>query len=379
LKLEYLIEDNVDIGELRKAICFLSEDICDFKFEGSTLLLEMKNDSISKEEMFEKLKKVVSKYKYGSEENQIFLYQNQSKTKYYDKEVEEKVFAFDDGMICLQDKSLFLFRYFIHEFQKMDKSIDENYEEKVYPVLLPVEEYQKTGYIKRTPQYALFCCSPYENIDLLENLNSKVSEGSAKDILKEPEYSLSPSACFHTYIQYKNKVLSSPKIISFTQNVFRNEGRLNYSDFGRLRDYHVREIVFIGDTHYVECNRRLLLDKTITFLKDLDLDGDISVASDPFILPKMQKFKKIQLEEKSKYELHLYCNEHKKISVASFNLHGKAFTDPFHIKVKGVTNCQTGCIGFGIERWILAFLSQYGFQTENWPAKVREEYEKNEY
>lgn len=39
---------------------------------------------------------------------------------------------------------------------------------------------------------------------------------------------------------------------------------------------------------------------------------------------------------------------------------------------------MTGCVGFGLERWVIAFVSQYGVDPNNWPqkVKVKEEWEK---
>ena len=37
---------------------------------------------------------------------------------------------------------------------------------------------------------------------------------------------------------------------------FRNEGRFNYSEIGRLMGYHVREIVMIGSADFVSNIRK---------------------------------------------------------------------------------------------------------------------------
>ena len=78
--------------------------------------------------------------------------------------------------------------------------------------------------------------------------------------------------------------------------------------------------------------------------------------------------------DKSKYEMHLNISSDKSISTASYNLHGKAFTDPFNISVENCEDTVTACVGFGLQRWILAFLSQYGFNEEYWPEEVKSEY-----
>ncbi len=58
------------------------------------------------------------------------------------------------------------------------------------------------------------------------------------------------------------------------------------------------------------------------------------------------------------------------MAVASFNLHGFNFTRPFGISVNG-TETVTGCVGFGLERMVLAFLSQFGMEESCWPEEVR--------
>jgi hypothetical protein len=32
---------------------------------------------------------------------------------------------------------------------------------------------------------------------------------------------------------------------------------------------------------------------------------------------------------------------------------------------------QTGCVGLGIERWVLATFTQHGFDPDRWPEAVR--------
>lgn len=141
--------------------------------------------------------------------------------------------------------------------------------------------------------------------------------------------------------------------------------------FGRLKDYHVREIVCIGSDDFVVEMRTKILNETISILEDLELSSSISIASDPFILPKMQKYKKLQHQESSKLELRLNYSKDEQLSCTSFNLHGTSFSHPFNIEVKGCGETVTGCVGYGIERWVLAFMCQYGLEVNNWPQKIR--------
>ena len=132
----------------------------------------------------------------------------------------------------------------------------------------------------------------------------------------------------------------------------------------------------IGSNDFVSTVREVFLNKLVTLITDWGLCFSVNIASDPFIMPKIQKFKKIQKIEKLKYEVKLNCNSSHKISVASFNLHGSAFTEPFNIKVKNNDNTVTGCIGLGMERWVLAFICQYGVEPLKWPEEIKNAYYK---
>ncbi|MNC70863.1 Amino acid--[acyl-carrier-protein] ligase [compost metagenome] len=75
-----------------------------------------------------------------------------------------------------------------------------------------------------------------------------------------------------------------------------------------------------------------------------------------------------------KYELRLsvpYLD--KSIAASSVNFHSNTFGNAFNIKF-GKRSAVTGCVGFGIERWVFAFLAQYGLDETRWPAAFREQY-----
>lgn len=132
-------------------------------------------------------------------------------------------------MLGLSEKAVFLFRYFDNRFKRIALSI--NAVEKLYPVLLPLDGYEKTGYLKTSPQYSMFCCSFYEDVNELLYLSS--SDNNYK--LKQPREVLSPAACFHTYLELMNSDLQAPSVYTFNQNVFRNEGRFNWGDLVDLK------------------------------------------------------------------------------------------------------------------------------------------------
>lgn len=368
MKIEIAGKENVDLYEFRKAISFISEDIESYTISSSQIVLEI-NDKANCEEIKRRTKDLLDKYVINNKSSKYF--ENHATKNYVGVDELSCICKIEDGMLELKNEALLLYKYFEQSFQKMAHSLKSICEERLYPVLLPVTEYKKTGYLRNSPQYAMLCSSVYEDIKELEELNDNVDTKDVKRFIKQPRYALSPSACFHSYIEFKNQCLEEKKILTFTQSVFRNEGRFNYEDLGRLRDYHVREIVFFGDTDYVKEKRKELMDFVVQFVKDIDLCGEMVLASDPFIMPKLQKYKKIQMMENVKYELRINYSNDESLSVASFNLHGTSFTYPFQISIKNVSQSVTGCAGFGLERWVLTFLVQHGENISNWPVCVQ--------
>lgn len=75
--------------------------------------------------------------------------------------------------------------------------------------------------------------------------NASFVDKNLDEVIQIPSFSLSPSACFHVYEKYRGQTMPQNSVITLNQSVFRNEGRLNWEEFGRLRDYHVRRLFFL--------------------------------------------------------------------------------------------------------------------------------------
>lgn len=278
----------------------------------------------------------------------------------------------DESTVLLLDNNVTTFKTL-----STSKSYLQKRGNKVYCAVAEVDyknidTMKDTGYYRRSPQYTMFCSDVTEDFEDLEKMsNASFVDKNLDEVIQIPSFSLSPSACFHVYEKYRGQTMPQNSVITLNQSVFRNEGRLNWEEFGRLRDYHVREIVFLGTQEFVEQTRENIREEVMTFIRKMNMDAYITVAADAFIMPKMIKYKKYQKMEKSKYEVRVSYDKDHTLAAASLNLHGTAFTSPFHIKVKGVDNPVSGCVGFGIERWILVFLAQYGTDSACWPDEVK--------
>jgi seryl-tRNA synthetase len=58
--------------------------------------------------------------------------------------------------------------------------------------------------------------------------------------------------------------------------------------------------------------------------------------------------------------------------VGSYNVHMDKFVRSFRIKEAKNREIWTGCCGFGVSRWAVAFLAQHGLEREKWPEIIKE-------
>ena len=73
-----------------------------------------------------------------------------------------------------------------------------------------------------------------------------------------------------------------------------------------------------------------------------------------------------------KYELRLRVDSAgRSIAAASFNNHGQHFGRAFSIRLASGDYAHTGCVAFGWERWVIAFVNQHGPDENRWPQIVR--------
>lgn len=365
------IPEKFDKKEFVKNLSFVSESIVSYTFYNDSVVIKYKknpHNEILQKRIIETVNNVLSVVDVKNEEVYKTSLNESKKIKFLKaSEVYDgnNIVDFHNGTIGLCGDMVYLFDFFDNIFKLFAISLGAK--EEKYPVLLQAKTLEDSGYLKISPEYSLFVGNVKEDMEELKKISAS---GQVKVIETDGKNVLSPSACFHIYEKYRNANLGDFTSVTTLQSVFRNEGRFAWGEFGRLKDYHVREIVFIGNQQYVDDSLNTLMEKTTLLLKNIGLVGTIESAGDSFILPQMQRYKKVQLHKKAKYEVKLNYSDDDVLSAASFNRHGRTFAYAFDIKVENKTDIVTGCAGYGIERFILAFISKYGYDREKWPESV---------
>jgi len=181
---------------------------------------------------------------------------------------------------------------------------------------------------------------------------------------------LSPSVCFHWYNWLRNTSLEAPRSITAVGKCFRYEAS-SLTGLERLWDFSMREIVFVGADHFVLDRREQCVTAAARLLDALELEYEITTATDPFFVDSYAVQAAFQQGFELKFEL--LCPlpySGKKLAVGSINYHRDFFGRSFSIEEGGVP-AHTGCIGFGLERLALAIAAQHGPTVDRWPGWLR--------
>ncbi len=137
--------------------------------------------------------------------------------------------------------------------------------------------------------------------------------------------------------------------------------------------FHQRELVRIGEPDAVAAWRDAWRDRALTLLGRLGLDVASDVASDPFFGRSGKLLARSQRAQSLKFEVSVQIAGPEPTAVASFNYHEEHFGEAFGLELFDGRVAHTACLGFGLERIVIALFRTHGLLVEEWPAEVRTE------
>ena len=116
----------------------------------------------------------------------------------------------------------------------------------------------------------------------------------------------------------------------------------------------MREIACIGPMADVQKHLLTFKERIGGFLNDLGLPFELKAASDPFFQP-MDAKAKMQLLFPTKEEF-VYGGS---LAFGSLNFHRNFFGERCRIAAPDGKAAYTGCVAFGLERWLQALLGRF--------------------
>jgi hypothetical protein len=283
-------------------------------------------------------------------------------------------FPCGEGQVGLGEPLIWLMDYFDQRLRSIALSLSNSREFR-YPTLLPTRVLERFGYFNSFPQFLLFVTRLHNDLDVYHAFvreyqeNQKITANLFSHC-RSHEYCLPPTMCYHTYHQFQGRRLDRDTIITSKGKSFRFESRYSRG-LERLWDFTIREIVFMGSREFVLDSRRSLMERAFGLIDDCQMGGWCEVATDHFFVsPETARKLFSQRMMELKYELRMNVGADNSIAVASFNFHENFFGEAFGITRSDNQSILSGCVGFGLERLVYAFLCQHGLDASRWPTVI---------
>ncbi len=248
----------------------------------------------------------------------------------------------------------------------------EQPEQLRFPPLLPRRDLESVGYLKTFPHLAgsIFAFDGSEG-QAAEQFDRACRHEDWSEFQSMTELVLTPAACYPVYPAIASRgelPAGGVTVDAGSAYVFRHEPS---GDPARMQMFHQREIVRIGEPDAVVAWRDVWRDRTTSLLREVGLDAELAVATDPFFGRAGRMLAASQREQELKFEVVVQIAGPEPTAVASFNYHQDHFASVYGIELADGAEAHTACLGFGVERIALALFRAHGLEIEAWPQEVR--------
>ena len=243
-----------------------------------------------------------------------------------------------------------------------------NAEEFRFPAVLPASALDRLDYFRSFPHLATF---PVVLDDAPENLRRLAAAGVGEDgSLRLPAAApvrevLTPAACYHFYLELAGSRLERPRYLTTVATCFRREK--SYRPLFRQWSFTMREVVCLGTKDEVAAFLESLRSALTAYFSATGLPIAWENATDSFFDAASNPKFVAQLVDPTKSEM-IFDGE---LAIGSINAHKSYFGEAFGIE-RGGAPAFSGCVAFGLERWLYAFLGRFGPDPDRWPTALWE-------
>ncbi|MEO7065022.1 MAG: amino acid--[acyl-carrier-protein] ligase [Dokdonella sp.] len=251
-----------------------------------------------------------------------------------------------------------------------DLAKDDGAEYFVFPPVIDRKVLEKVDYMDNFPNLAGVVFSFHGKELNARQLSEAIHAGEDWSSYESmTDVVLNPAACYPVYPSFSGVVPAEGRLVTMFNWVFRNEPSPEPT---RMQSFRVREFVRCGTPDQVVEWRDMWLKRGVTLLESLGLPVQAEVASDPFFGKGGKMLATSQKEQQLKFEVLVpVISKEKPTAVCSFNFHQEHFGDAFAIRTQDGKVANTACLGFGLERLVMALFQTHGFDPGAWPATVR--------
>ncbi len=248
----------------------------------------------------------------------------------------------------------------------------EGAERLAFPPLMPRGRLEASGYLHSFPHLAGSVWSFDGDEAAARTMAAQADAGQAwGEHLSMTDLVMVPAGCHPVYPALAGRGPLPPGGLTLDTgpaDVFRREPS---DDPARLQSFHMRELVRVADPEAVDHWRLAWRDRGRDLLTGLGLEVLVEDASDPFFGRTGRLRAANQRAQGLKFELLVQVSGPVPTAVASFNAHREHFASTYALTCSDGSEVHTACLGFGLERVVLALLATHGLSPADWPAPVR--------
>lgn len=250
--------------------------------------------------------------------------------------------------------------------------------EEAYPNVIPIESLWQANHLSGFPEHLHLVSHLDSDVEVLDAFSARARQFKVEAVSHDDtpqaasRLAHNPSTCYHCYALRAGRDIGPDQAITAITRCHRYEA-INHRQPGRLLEFSMREIIFLGSPDYVRETRVRSLELVEQMVRDWSLYGALVTANDPFFSSDFTHKTGQQHRLGMKYEYKADMPPHPSISILSSNLHGPTFSKAFGI-TQNRHPINTGCIGFGLERMALALIAQHGPDLTVWPASLAADY-----
>jgi hypothetical protein len=268
---------------------------------------------------------------------------------------------YEDGQCALSGARLALYRGLDRLFAAW--AAECGAEEHAFPPFIPASALARIGYFQSFPHLVGFPVALDADPANLRRFSAANRAGKAGAVrlsrIEPPRQVLTPAACYHFYHGLQGARLDAATVLTTRANCFRRES--HYAALERQWSFTMREIVCLGPADEVKAFLACLRERLARFFRERELPVSWQAATDPFFDPAHNGRYLAQKLDPLKTEMVLEG----RLAIGSVNFHRSTFGEAFDIRCGGAP-AFSGCVAFGMERWMHAFLSHYGADERAW-------------
>lgn len=238
------------------------------------------------------------------------------------------------------------------------------------PPIIPRQLLEKTDYLRSFPNLAGAISSYHGGEAGYAALLADADAGREwAGHFGVTDLALCPAACHSLYPLLAGQVLDGERYFEIVGQCFRHEPS---SDPARMQAFRMHEAVYIGTPDAAWDWRAMWLGRAQELLGSLDLEVTAVLANDPFFGRSGRMLASNQQSEALKIELVApISSEESPTAITSANCHRDHFGVAFGIESSEGSTAHSACVGFGLDRIVLALAHRHGCDVTAWPLAVR--------